>query len=238
MSKVLTVIPVLDPIYGMMCLSSILKDNSAAGINKEDILVIDNSKHGLGAATVWDKVKIYRENNHNIGVARAWNVGARRVVENDYDYLTIMSQSMLFGPEKETTWMKQLETFAGADVIESDGHSWHLIALKRHLFEMAGYFDENFYPGYFEQTDWCYRLRMLNREGGWPRVWVNAISQTVGHHSNLVLAPPLLDYYREKWGGDKGGEKYKLPWGDKPLGYFPKHSIPELAKKYELKEWW
>ena len=234
--KTLTVIPVIDAELGKQCLDSIARDNSAAGIDLKDIVVVDNTKQG--GFTYLD-VKTFRNaNGHNIGVARAWNVAAKQVVIKDYDYLIIMSQSMLFGPEKETTWIKQMETFNGANCIESDGHSWHLIAFHKRVFDLIGLFDENFYPGYFEAIDFGYRMRMLNIEGGWPRVWVNALSQTVGNHTDLVLAPPLLKYYREKWGGDKGEEKYKLPFGDKPLGYFPTNTIPTLAKRYGLETWW
>lgn len=235
--KTLTIIPVIDFGLGQECVDSVLRENSASGIKAEDILIVDNTR--AGGFLPPSGSQYYRDpDNHNIGVGRAWNIGAKQVVKQELDYLIIMSQSMLFGPQKETTWIKQMETFKGENVIEADGHSWHLIALHRRLFEKVGYFDENFYPGYFEQIDWCYRLELLGLQGAWARVWVNALSQSVGKHSNLVLAPPLLAYYRQKWGGDKGEELFDLPFGNKPLGYFPNVSIPELAKKYELEEWW
>lgn len=235
--KTLTVIPVIDRETADICIKSILRSDSAAGIDPNDIIIVDNTKEGLGN---YFDLDVYRDpDGHNIGVARAWNIGARRVLEGKMiDYLIVMSASMQFGPIKETTWIRQMETFNGANCIESDGHSWHLIAFHRRVFELIGLFDENFYPGYFEAIDFGYRLRMLNMEGGWPRVWVNALSQSVGRHTDLVLAPPLLEYYRQKWGGDKGEEKFVLPFGDKPLGYFEDHSIPELAKKYGLTNWW
>src|ERR1700758_2399570 len=168
----LTVIPVIATDTTDKCIASILMDNSAAEIRREDILIVDNTRHGL--ANRYPGIRTYRDpNGHNLGVARAWNVGAREVVDRGLDYLILMSASMMFGPIKETTWMRQMRTFWGADVIESDGHSWHLIALHRRCFEQVGYFDENFYPAYFEQIDWCRRLRMLDMEGAWPRVWVN-----------------------------------------------------------------
>lgn len=237
MSKLLVVIPIIDLKIAGICIDSILMENSAAGISKEDILIVDNTKEGVGQ---FKGLRTYRDkDNHNIGVARSWNIGAREVLENkDLEYLVLMSAAMQFGVIKETTWVRQMETFWGANCIECDGHSWHLIAFHRRVFELIGLFDENFYPGYFEAIDFGYRLRMLNMEGGWPRAWVNALSQTVGHHTDLVLAPPLLEYYRQKWGGDKGEEEYKLPYGDKPLGYFKDHTIPELALKYGLTNWW
>lgn len=235
--KTLTVIPVIDTITADICIDSILMVNSAAGLGVSDIIIVDNTREGLQGRY---PVEVIRDpKGHNMGVPRAWNVGARRVQgSKEYDYLTVMSASMRFGPMKETTWTRQMETFKGANCIESDGHSWHLIGFHQRVFDLIGLFDENFYPGYFEAIDFGYRLKMLNMEGGWPRVWVNALSQDVGRHSNLVLAPPLLQYYREKWGGDKGEEKFVLPWGDKPLGYFPDNSIEDLIIKYELTNAW
>ena len=235
--KLKVVIPVIDKTNGIVCAESIVMRDSSAGFTKEDIVIVDNTKDGLG--DYFYGFEIHRDKDgHNMGVPRAWNIGARQVVDQGLDYLVILSSSMEFGIKLHTTWVEQMERFDGANCIECDGHSWHLIAFHRRAFELVGYFDENFYPGYFEAIDFGYRLRMLNMEGGWPRCWVNAMSRFVGRHTDLVLAPPLLRYYKEKWGGDKGEETYVLPFGDKPLGYFEDRSIPELAKKYELTNWY
>lgn len=233
--RVLTVIPAIDKDMASSCLASITRLDSAAGIDAGDILLVDNTRTGL---PMWG-FKVHRDwGGHNLGVARSWNIGARIVLEQGYDYLTIMSQSMLFGPKKECTWMSEMATYDGADIIEAFGHSWHLIAINRRMFEAVGLFDENFYPGYFEAIDFCTRLDLCGLQNGWPRVWCNVLSRTVAAHSHLGDAAPLLAYYRDKWGGDKGHETFKLPWGDKPMDYFPHHTIPELAEAYKLKEWW
>jgi hypothetical protein len=236
MNKLLVVLPIISKELADNCIKSITADNNAFGIDEKDILIIDNSREGFAKSY---GLRTYRDpDNHNLGVPRSWNIGAREVLEKGLDYLVLMSQAMQFGPVLHCTWLSQMQTFWGENVIEADGHSWHLIALHRNLFEKIGLFDTNFYPGYFEQTDWCYRLRMVGLEGGWSRVWVNALSQTVGQHSSFVLAPPLLEYYARKWGGGKGNETYTLPFGNNPLDYFKEVSIPELAERYKLKEWW
>jgi hypothetical protein len=234
MNKLLVILPVISPVTTDKCVESLLMENSAAGIEKEDILIVDNSREGFASKY---GIRVHRT-GHNLGVPRSWNIGAQEVLDKGLDYLVIMSSSMQFGPVLHCTWLSQMQTFWGANVIESDGHSWHLIALHRTLFEKIGLFDTNFHPGYFEQTDWCYRLRMVGLEGGWSRVWVNALSQTVGQHSDMVLATPLLEYYAKKWGGGKGHETFDKPFGDKPLDYFEEVPIPELAKRYKLTEWW
>ena len=235
--SVLLVIPVVSRESAEKCIESILSDNNACGVNKEDILIVDNTKEGLGDD--YYGLRVYRDvDNHNIGVARAWNIGAREVVEKNIDYLIVMSSSMLFGVMKETTLLRQIATHKGFEIIEAEGHSWHLIAFKRDLFLEVGYFDENFYPAYFEDIDFAFRLRLLNQKRTWAIFWVNAISQAIAKHSHLSLATPLLEYYKAKWGGDKGAEGYTLPFNDKPIDYFEDTSIEVLAKRYGLTEWW
>ncbi|KKL63663.1 hypothetical protein LCGC14_2172860 [marine sediment metagenome] len=236
--NLLAVIPALIPETTDICIETALMDKSSLGFLKEDILIVDNSRDGF--AFKYD-LRTHRDpDGHNLGVARAWNVGAREVMEKKLDYLVIVSASMQFGVEFHTTFHKQMMTFWGSNIIEATGHSWHLIALHRNLFEEIGLFDENFYPAYFEQVDWCYRLKMVGKESGWPHAWLNALSQGSALHLPAVSCPadPLLQYYREKWGGDKGEEKFKLPYGDKPMDYFEDRSIPELAEKYQLEKWW
>lgn len=134
-----------------------------------------------------------------------------------------------------------MERFWGETVIECDGHSWHLIALHRRIFEGIGLFDENFHA-YFEAIDFGYRMRMAGMEYGWRHCWVNALSAGVGHHAPMVdcPAPPLLKWYREKWGGDKGEETFVMPWGSKPLDYWPEVTIPDLAERcgWDDERWW
>lgn len=236
--NLLVVLPVITHETTDKCIASLAMADSAAGIEPDDILIVDNTVEGWGDMY---GLRTYRDSDdHNLGVARSWNIGAKEVLERNLDYLVIMSASMQFGPEMHTTWTKQMQTFWGETVIEADGHSWHLLAFHRRVFEAIGLFDTNFYPAYFEAIDFGYRMRMANMEYAWRHVWINAMSQGVALHAPLIDCPaaPLLAYYKQKWNGDKGDEKYVLPFGNKPLDYFEDVPIPELAARYELKEWW
>lgn len=239
MSKLLVVLPVILKQTTDICIESLLRADSAAGLKPDEILLVDNSKKGDWAQHYG--LEVYRDpEGHNLGVARSWNVGAERVLEGKLDYLVLMSASMRFGPIMHTTWRRQMKKFWGATAIEADGHSWHLIAIHRSVFETIGIFDGNFYPAYFEAIDFAYRMRMKDLENMWPRVWVNALSQGVALHNQLVSvpAPPLLQYYAEKWGGPKGEETFTQPFGNRPLDYWQDLTIPQLASKYGLDNWW
>lgn len=235
----LAVLPVVTHEYATPCINSILRPQSAAGLLPEEILIVDNTREG----SCDYGLRTYRDpDGHNIGVARAWNVGAREVLERGLDYLVIMSASLLFGPQLHTAWTWQMCEFWGAKVIECEGMSWKLIALHRSCFEKIGLFDSNFWPGYQESIDWCRRLHIVGWEQGFIRAWCNVMAQTVGYHSNMVRSAPLMEYYREKWGGPKGYETFVLPFGNKPLDYFEDVPIPELARRCELDKygirWW
>lgn len=92
----------------------------------------------------------------------------------------------------------------------------------------AGLFDENIYPAYLEDCDWSYRcdvlgLRRVNVPGI-RSVHGDALRQQTG--SCTIMADPELrrrngethgrnfEYYRAKWGGNNGEEKFKTPFND------------------------
>lgn len=238
MNKIVAVIPVIIPETADKCIKSILMPESSSGFHKNDILIVDNSRDKFAGKY---GLETYRDpDNHNLGVARSWNIGANKVIAQNLDYLVIVSASMLFGPKLHCTWLSEMHAHWGKNIIESMGNSWHLIAIHRTVFEKVGLFDANFYPAYFEDIDFGYRMRVSGLDTNWPCIWNNCMSQGAAMHAKEVSVParPLLDYYKEKWGGDKGEEKFVLPYGNKPIDYFNDISIPELAKKYELKTWW
>lgn len=236
--KALAVLPVLLESTADACVESMLDPVSSFGIPKEDILIVDNSLDGFAGKY---GLRTYRaEGIHNIGVGRAWNIAVREVLEKKFDYLVIVSTSMYFGPVMYHTFMSHLQDHNGDNVVEATGHGWHLIALHRVLLETIGLFDENFYPAYFEDVDFGNRMKLKGLQYNWPKVWINAITRGVGLHAKAItcLPQPLMDYYAEKWGGSKGNEIFELPFGDKPIGYFPENSIPDLISKYGLTHWW
>ena len=239
MSELLVVLPIITTTYADLCVETLLMPHSSAGFDPEDILVIDNSRAGFASPAYG--LNTYRDpDGHNLGVARSWNVGAQRVLDEGFDYLVIMSASMQFGVDLHCTFRSQMETHWGAIVIEATGHSWHMIAIHRRAFAAVGLFDSNFYPAYFEQIDFSRRLQMVGLEVGFVHVWFNALSQGSALHNEVVHTPadPLLAYYRKKWGGDKGDERLVQPFGNKPLDYFETVPIPELAERYGLTTWW
>jgi hypothetical protein len=111
-------------------------------------------------------------------------------------------------------------------VVEADnGIGWHLIAFRRQLLEIVGYFEELFYPAYFEDNDYSYRYFLAHEEypeWTWAKVSIDAsligIAQGINHIDENVQFVDLKELYTQKWGGSPK-EKFKHPYNDKRLTY-------------------
>lgn len=91
--------------------------------------------------------------------------------------------------------------------------------ISQACFEQVLYFDEGFYPAYFEDNDYHYRMRLAG---------IKAVCNTGNPYwhygSRTKQANPELDeyirycyaqnreYYITKWGGEPGEETYKTPF--------------------------
>jgi hypothetical protein len=140
----------------------------------------------------------------NIGVASSWNLGIRRMIAYDHDWLVILSAGVRFGESGGRDFMEYL---MGSDDIAVESQlGWHLIAFSRELIEKVGYFDENFYPAYYEDLDYAWRVKLAYdlTPPYWPKVEVDATLAGVAHGVKKagvrVDSEKLEAYFEKKWG--------------------------------------
>ena len=112
------------------------------------------------------------------------------------------------------------------EVVNPANHGHSLFAVKQSCLEVAGDFDENFFPAYLEDSDHMYRISLA--KAPWSDVPnVNAIhgeAPTWGSHTiyssarylkmNGLTHSNLFIYYRKKWGGQPGHEKFTHPFNN------------------------
>ena len=136
----------------------------------------------------------------NWGVARSWN----HILERAGDEPVVISNDdVLLGAD---TFAEMSAAVDRAPFVSGDG--WCLFAQQPECTRRIGWYDENFWPAYYEDTDYHVRLQ---RAGIVP---VRPLSHAVGHagwSTTLALGDPEWlaqgrernrAYFISKWGGD------------------------------------
>jgi hypothetical protein len=217
----------------------------------------------------------------NRGVARSWNEGLSSSLGDGNDATLLINDDLFFYdggfdafadfvlsesrrvPEFGTISLYGLDTGTagpvGAGKFYQRPH-WQgaaCMAIGRNAIETVGYFDQNFWPAYFEDADYFRRLEL----SGVPNLWDERI--LVEHNrSQTVRADFLLKqlhdervrrnerYYVGKWGGLRGWggpeeppgqEFFTQPFNDPTIGcaiplasvdapYGPKYDRPDLGE--------
>lgn len=170
----------------------------------------------------------------NRGLSASWNIGAQRVLDDQLDWLVILSAGTRFGPSGGRDFVDLLDKYDPGDVwvVESEGPVLqHLMAWSRPMIEGVGLVDENFWPIYGQDADFSYRVHVAQREGWggrWVKEPVDAWITMHGHATRLAGVHVDFDqiwaFYRAKWGGLSGHETFTRPFNDPqlPLSFWPR----------------
>jgi hypothetical protein len=165
----------------------------------------------------------------NRGVAASWNLGIEKMKVQDADWLIILSAAIRFGEKGGHDFIQALENHPECAVIEAAmGIGWHLIAFSKKAIELAGKFDENFYPAYYEDLDYSWRLKMayedldpthnISNSPIWHKEIVDVMIAGFAHGVTLggvrADTTKLVQYYIQKWGGETGRERFMRPFNN------------------------
>lgn len=166
----------------------------------------------------------------NQGLARSWNEGLR--IAQGADVMMIANDDAIAGPgdvqRLAETAMANREKYLivgnGYD-IRNGAHSHQALALAAInpiAIQTIGYFDENFFPIYWEDVDWYRRAALAGLE-----MYVEPCTSIIHMGSkSLHLTPPRQHhdtfhanrhYYISKWGGETGSERCVTPFNDPRL---------------------
>ena len=111
-----------------------------------------------------DNVVVVDNRSRNLGIAASWNIGIRKMYNHRADWLIIISAAVRFGEPGGLDLVESMRTHPDAMGVGGGLDGWHLIAFHRRTFDAVGWFDENFYPGYFEDADFGRRVALWKRE--------------------------------------------------------------------------
>lgn len=239
-----------------------IEENIKSIADFEHLLIIDNSTDGF-CKKFEDLGAQVRYFPHNIGVARAWNLG----IAEGKDYTFFVSSSVKFNKGFKEV-VDGLEELLAQEVDDQYDHEteqaiqghhsgvewgvftqlgWHCNAISKKTVDKIGLFDENFYPAYYEDTDYCRRLYLAGLHpnlkgetlgGVIPTLTIDAkpigIAVSVNQGGLQVDYSKLAEYYKSKWGGVPGEETSEKPFGCPLLRFWPRAGIEELKERYGL----
>jgi GT2 family glycosyltransferase len=171
----------------------------------------------------------YYDYGTNRGVARSYNDGFINAYQAGADVAAIVCDDMYIGRSGLDALVDGAMRHPEAGRVQVQGFNqptqsivdvgFAFSVIQRATFEQIGYFDQNFFPAYFEDIDYGRRMELsglptynvgpidLNHIGSASHRADPAITEQ--HHRTFMLNS---EYYRRKWGGDIGAECFGVPF--------------------------
>lgn len=202
---------------------------------------------------IWQPIIVNNWAN-NIGVAAAWNIGCKKAISSNFDYIMIINDDIVVAPytpmhmidvlkDEEIgliTGTDHRDTMTPAEVRSApypgyssdflDAPDFACFMLTPKSYNHIGEFDEHLYPAYFEDNDYCYRtilsgLKCIRSQNS---IFYHYGSRT--QNSGEPVVPSVQfeqnrDYYKNKWGGTPGKECYPYPWDNPTLSWTDNQSL-------------
>jgi len=202
----------------------------AGALKPDKYIIIDNGgtfEDTLERAnldiTVIDKLNIINPEK-NLGCAASWNIFLKEypndicIIANDditFEFNAIEGLIDCYNQSKNDPTIGMVTLYG----INAHSHYCCFIVTPNAI-EKIGYFDETFYPAYYEDCDYDYRLRLVglttifSEKGRYDHV---------GSATHKALTPEQLeqhhitfvknrDYYEAKWGGELYKETFLTPF--------------------------
>lgn len=205
-----------------------------------DVLIINNNTYDAAFNQELDDLvkssgfDVYSP-RYNLGVAASWNRIVMHGMGLGYEKIYVSSNDSKFLPGT-LAYMEEHVPCDGAVLWLLGG--FHAFRLHTSFISKVGWFDENFYPAYFEDNDFVRRCQLAGaRYHHLPRCRAGAEttieapmeygvvdvdpaggSRTIGSdpiyakHNGSTFGAWNATHYRMKWGGAPGGEKFTVPY--------------------------
>lgn len=195
------------------------------------VIVVDNG--GQYDAQPWRSVApldpMVLRPGRNVGCSGAWNLLLDQATSDEMVLIAnddiMLSEHSIGRILSRTTVETSVGQFTKPDFVAAHGFSLFLI--RKQLVDELGPFDENFFPAYFEDNDFEYRMKLAGKRFH----VVDGCAQHTGSASLHIQSDAaqrefgkrfeqLRSYYVKKWGGKPTEERFTKPFnGDLPPGW-------------------
>lgn len=206
-----------------------LIEQARAGTRVPDhFFVIDNG-HKFGSAT---GVHVHRP-PENVGVAPAWNIALLAYPDAA---VILANDDIVLAPDSvERIERGVAEAPEGTGLVLTEGHGFTFFVPTSEALRRVGFFDEGFFPAYYEDTDYERRVRLegmgvVRVPTGTRHDYCGTTTRDIGagRPEQAAYWKPNEARYHKKWGGPKGQERYSMPW-DVKMDFVVPMTRPSLA---------
>jgi len=206
----------------------------SADFPHNQIYIVDNGhqnilRESMSLRQIWDARKIANgeyndkeiatcgitliENQENVGVGASWNQLCNKIFSDGNDYALIINDDIYLGKKYqqiEALVEKKLTGFIKATP------DWCCFVIHKDVYNTVGPFDECFYPAYYEDKSYEYRMKLKG-----IRIVSHPDLNPIDYKSSQTIEKePILQEmckknkrkYIEMWGGEPTKEKYKTPY--------------------------
>jgi len=164
--------------------------------------------------------------DYGLSLSAAINTGFKRAIAEKCDALCYIADDVTVGDGAIETVVRHLleNELWMVNASGENSSGWDFFAVRDIIFEQIGFWDESFYPAYFEDNDFARRLWIKEQHIGQKMhdyisvPFVHLGSQTIKrldgaelnkHHENFNKNKA---HYVAKWGGEPGNEKFMFPF--------------------------
>jgi O-antigen biosynthesis protein len=182
-------------------------------------------------------------------VAGSWNQGVRFGLERGYTHFLILNNDILVHPHAIDGMLKRVDQggvalVAAVDISgelrapteifnlpdkepsESPHPNFSCFMITKDTIDQVGWFDEGFYPGYFEDNDYHHRIKRILGDQAAITITTAMFYHYGSRTQNQAIGKPIVPgpqfeanraYYVKKWGGQPGQETFEHPFNDPSL---------------------
>jgi GT2 family glycosyltransferase len=146
----------------------------------------------------------------NIGVAASWNYLCKKIYELS-EYALILNDDIFLGKAEN-----DLNTLCSKYKFCRSTQDWAAFLISKEIYNKVGEFDSNFYPAYYEDNDYEYRMKLMGlKDNKIPQMnpIIYRTSQSIEADKSIIeKSKNNKQIYKEKWGGLPKREYFKTPY--------------------------
>lgn len=202
-------------------LTETLEDLRITGLGLHSLLIVDNGNQTINIPEELREITHIHRPVSNLGVGGSWNYMLHKGYSEDADNILLLNDDIVFGKTvNEINGI--IETHPNYQAVVGPKH-WSILLISRRCTETVGYFDEEFFPAYYEDNDYAYRINLLHNADPEnynglefdaaldPKVFRN--SMTIQKDKNLNKRfNDNKKYFVSKWGGLPHHETFTKPF--------------------------